>query len=307
MTRIDGRLLAGVTVLSAVVETGSFVKAAAALGMTSSGVSRAISRLETRLNVRLLDRSPRNLSLSEDGARFYDRIGPLLAELGTAAEDLSGGAQQPRGRLRVDLDPFFSGLVLADRLGQFLDRYPLIQLDLFTRHRIGDLVADGIDLAIRFGQPSLRSINARKLLDTRILTVASPDYIERHGRPTQPDDLREHETIHFRNPVSDRSFDWEFHDRHGSITVQTTSRLMVSDVNTMIRACVAGAGVAQVMEISVADRLAAGELVDLLPEWSFERFPLYALYPSSRQPPLKVRAFIDFALAAIGLESLAST
>ncbi|MBE7218967.1 MAG: LysR family transcriptional regulator, partial [Caulobacteraceae bacterium] len=145
----DGRLLAGVSVLMAVVEAGAFARAAEALGLTPSGVSRAIARLEARIGVRLLDRTTRALSLTDEGRRFYETVAPMLDGIAEAALDAAGAAGVARGRLRVNVDPFFARIVLADRLATFLRQHPAVRLELIMRDHVGDLVADGFDLAIR--------------------------------------------------------------------------------------------------------------------------------------------------------------
>ena len=295
----DGRLLAGVGVLAAVVEGGSFVRAAEALGITASGVSRAVSRLERRVGVRLLDRTTRSVTLTDEGRRFYEQVGPLLAGIEEAASGASGAASVVRGRLRVDLDPFFSRLVLAGHFGRFLDRHPDLSLELTTREHVGDLVADGIDVAMRFGEPLPSSPVARKLIETRIVTVASPAYLERHGRPKHPSELAGHACIQFRNPATDRPFLWEFHKPGEVLPVKTAGRLLLSDVGTMLGECVAGTGIAQVMALGIQELLDQGRLVELFPDWPGEHFPLYALHPSRHLPPAKVRAFIDFILQTV--------
>jgi DNA-binding transcriptional LysR family regulator len=296
----DGRLLAGVTILAAVVDSGSFARAAITLGMSDSGVGRAIARLEDRVGVRLLDRTTRSMTLTDEGRLFYEQVAPCLTDIEEAATEASGAPAVVRGRLRVDLDPFFSRLLLAEHLGAFLDRYPDLTLDLITRERAGDLIADGIDVAMRFGEPApSSSAVAHKLLETRMLTVASPSYIERYGRPGHPSELAHHACIHFRNPVTGRPFEWEFHNNNENVAVNVPVRLAVSDVGTQLRACAAGAGVARIKALGVRDMLDDGRLIELFPDWPGERFPLYAVYPSRNQMPARVRAFIDFALQAV--------
>jgi len=296
----DGRLLSGVTILAAVVEGGSFARAAVALGMSDSGVGRAVARLEHRIGIRLLDRTPRSMTLTDEGRRFYEHVVPSLTDIEEAATEASGASTIVRGRLRVDIDPFFTRLLLAENLGAFLDRYPNLTLDLITRERMSDLIADGIDVAMRFGEPTpSSSAVTRKLFETRILTVASPGYIKRHGRARHPSELANHAGIHFRDPVTGRPFEWEFHRNNEILTIDVPVRLTVSDVSTKLRACAAGAGVAQTMALGVQDMLDDGRLVELFPDWSDKRFPLYALHPSKRHPPARVRAFIEFVLQAV--------
>lgn len=292
----DGRLLSGVTVLAAVVEGGSFVKAADALGLSASGVSRAIGRLEARVGIRLLDRTTRSLRLTDEGGRFYQQVAPLLDGIAEAAIQASGSSSAVRGRLRVNVDPYFSRLVLAPRLGEFSQRYPELRIELLTRDELGDLIGDGVDLALRFGPPPSSALVTRKLLATRILTVAAPAYLDRHGRPTQPDDLRHHGCIQFRDPLSGRPFPWEFHRGGRIVPVETVGPLTVTDVGTLLAACLAGVGIAQVMALGVQDLLEQGRLVELFPAWPDETFPLHVIQPSRHHPPAKVRAFIDFCV-----------
>src|ERR1700743_440806 len=149
----DGRILAGVSVLAAGGEGGSFVTGAELIGSTDSGVSRAINRLEARLNVRLLDRTTRSVTLTDEGRRFYEEVKPHLNAIEDAAAIASGATSAVRGRLKADIDPFFLPLVLAGRLGAFCERHPELSIEFISSEHVGDLVSEGIDLAIRFGQP----------------------------------------------------------------------------------------------------------------------------------------------------------
>jgi len=295
----DARLASGMGVLSAVVDTGSFVKAAEVLDMTQSGVSRAVARLESRLGIRLFDRTTRSVKLTDEGRRLYEEVAPLLAGLEEAATQASGSATAVRGRLRVNVDPYFSRLILAPALGDFMATYPELELDLVTRDELGDLVADGVDLAVRFGEQPSSSLIGRQLLKTRVLTVASPAYLEKHGRPQQPSDLQDprHVCIDFRDPQTGRPFAWEFQREGERLVLNTRRRLMVNDVGTMHRICEQGQAVAQVLALGVEPAIREGRLVELFPDWPDEYFPLYALYPSRHLPPAKVRAFLEFVVS----------
>ena len=290
----DTRILGGVSTLAAVVEAGGFVKAAEALGVTQSAVSRAVSRLETRLGIRLLHRTTRSVKLTAEGQRFYEEIAPMLSGIRDAVTSATGAAAVVSGRLRVNIDPFVSRLLLAPQIGSFLNRYPELSLELITRDSLGDLIGEGFDVAVRFGDPPTSSLVVRKVLETRILTVAAPRYIERHGRPTKPSELSRHHCIQFRNPGTGQPFEWEFHRGRKIVPVKTSGRLLLTDVGTMLGACIAGAGIAQVMALGIQDLLDGGQLVELFPDWPNEKFPLFALYPSRTLPPAKLRAFLDF-------------
>ncbi|WP_413728232.1 LysR family transcriptional regulator [Sodalis sp. RH19] len=297
----DERMLKGMGVLSAVVNGGSFAAAAEALDMSPSGVSRAIVRLEGRLGIRLFERTTRAISLTDEGHRFYQQIAPLLAGLEEAAACAINGRISVRGRLRVNVHPFFSRLILGPRLGSFLKQYPELQVELSTREELGDLVAEGFDLAIRFGEHKSSTLVARKLLNTRILTVASPVYIKQHGKPVTPDDLAlpEHSCIQFRSPETGKLFTWEFQRGKEIKSLNLSGQLIVNNVGTMHGACLAGYGIAQVMELGAEHLLAQGKLVNLFPEWPDELFPLYALYPSRNHLPAKTRAFLDFVSSVV--------
>jgi DNA-binding transcriptional LysR family regulator len=292
----DGRLLSGVTVLMAVVEAGSMARAAEALGLTSSGVGRAIARLETRVGVRLLERTTRTMTLTDEGRRFYEEVGPHLDGIEQAAMIAAGAAGTVRGRLRINVDPFFSRIVLATQVATFLDRHPEVRLELIMRDHVGDLVADGFDLALRFGEPPGGSLIARKLIETRILTVASPGYIAHHGRPQHPSEVAHLPCIDFYDAANARPFDWEFQKGREVLPVNPSSRLMVSDVGAMLSACEAGVGIAQIMQLGSKHLVAKGKLVELFPDWPGEMFPLYALFPSRQLRAAKVRTFIEFTV-----------
>ena len=299
MTGFDERILSGIGIFAAIVDTGTFAAAGERLGMSQPGVSRAIARLENRLKIRLFDRTTRVVSLTDDGRRFYEQAMPHVAALEEAATSATRGATTVRGRLRVNLDPIFSRLILGPQLEAFLDDNPELRLELITRDQLGDMIADGFDLAVRFGEPRTSSLVARKLLDTPVLTVAATSYLKRHGRPRTPQDLAEgrHTCIEFRDPGTGRPYAWEFHRRRKKITVRTNGRLTLSDTGTKTGACLAGYGVAQILQLGHEHLLAEGRLVNLFPDWPGERFPLYAFYPSRHHPPAKTRAFLDLVVA----------
>jgi DNA-binding transcriptional LysR family regulator len=295
----DNRLLAGIGVLSAVVESGSFIRAGEALGLTPSGVSRAVARLEHRVGVRLFDRTPRAVTLTDEGRRFHAQVTPLLAGLEDAASEAAGAAAAVRGRLRVNLDPWFARLVLVPRLPGFLEKHPALSIEILVRDTLGDMVAEGFDAAVRFGEPEPSGLVARKLLETRILTCASPAYLARHGTPEHPRDLERHACLMFRDPVTGRPFDWEFRRGNEVVSFKARGRLVVNDLATKLAACAGGNGIAQTIELGLAPLLESGNLVQVLPDWAEEHFPLFAYYPSRHLPPAKVRAFVDFVVESV--------
>ncbi len=294
----DGVLLIGLDVLDRVAELRNLTEAGEALGMTASGVSRSISRLEARLGVRLFDRSPRGVVPTAEGRRLLERTQPLLHELENALTDTSSAAGAIEGCLRVNVNSWFARLVLAPRLNEFLEAWPKLDVEL--------RMSDGLpassseeerwDVAIRFGEPQPSSLIARKLLETRILTCAAPSYLARHGTPRRPSELARHHCILYRDPATGRPFAWELHRAGKIVKVRVSGRVTFDEPTTAVAATLAGLGVTQAMQLGTERLFARGELVHLLPAWSDEPWPLYAYHRSRRLPPPKVRAFLDFAV-----------
>jgi DNA-binding transcriptional LysR family regulator len=297
----DARLLSGIGTLVAVAETGNFVRAAERLGLTSSGVSSAIARLESRLGVRLFDRNARATSLTEAGRRLFAEVSPLLAGIAEAAGNAAGEAAAVTGRLRVNCDPWFASVLLAPRLQMFLDANPALTLEVIVRDSLGDLVSEGFDAAVRFGEPEPSGLLTRKLLETRVVTCASPAYLARYGRPGHPRELEtdDHTCVLFIDPVTGKPFAWEFHRPGKVLTVKVRGRLVLNDGATAIATCMAGLGIAQPMALGLEESLRDGRLVDLFPDWNAELFPLHSYHPSRHLPPAKVRAFLDFIVNTV--------
>jgi DNA-binding transcriptional LysR family regulator len=304
MDEIDGRLVGGLVVLAAVANARSFGRAAERLGMTQSGVSKAIAKLESRLSTRLVHRTSRAVELTDEGRELYERVVQHLAGIGEAAAETSKSREAVRGRLRVNVDPLFSRMVLSPNLSEFLLQNPGLELRIETRDRIADLVSEGFDLAVRFGEPTPSALIARRLLDARVLTVASPIYIDRHGRPRHPQDLASdaHQCILAIDPSTGRPFDWEFWRGNEVISVAVNGRLTVTDSGTKLGACLAGFGIAQVIDLGVEHHFKSEALIKLFPDWSDERFPLYVYYVSRNYVPAKVRKFIDFITDSLSTE-----
>jgi DNA-binding transcriptional LysR family regulator len=304
----DVRLLGGITVFCAVVETGSFVGAGASLGLTQSGVSRAIQRLEEQLSSRLLERSPRAVTLTGEGRRFYTEVKPLLGNLEETAERASGAASTVRGHLRLNVDGSLARLVIGPRMGELLELHPGLSAEICVRSEVGDLLGDGFDLALRFGEPSPSVLIAKRLALIPVLTCASRDYVKRKGRPAKPEDLitDHHECLLFHDPLTRRPFSWEFHRKKKIITVPVSGRLTFDDGMSQLAACLAGCGVAQLFDWVIEDDLKTGRLINLFPEWSDELFPFYMYLPSAHYVPAKVRTFQAFVTQLIADRKLRS-
>jgi DNA-binding transcriptional LysR family regulator len=295
----DARLLSGIGVMIAVIENGSFVRAGEALGLTASGVSRAIARLEARLNVRLFDRNPRLLVLTDEGRYFHAQVAPYFAAIAEAAEDVGSTVASVRGRLRINLDPWFARMVLAPRLPELTALYPALSLDMIVSNHREQMMAGGVDVALRFGPPDESALIARKLLETRVVTCASPAYLARRGTPAAPHDVQDHQAVLFRDPQSGRPFAWEFHRGDRIVQVPVAGNVVTDDPFVALAACEAGQGLFQSLALGLDPWLASGRLAPVLADWSDETFPLYVYHPSRRHVPAKVRAFIDFVVSII--------
>ncbi|MCS3419370.1 DNA-binding transcriptional LysR family regulator [Pseudomonas sp. BIGb0450] len=296
MSTFDIRVLSGISVFSAIVESGTFAAAGERMGMSQPGVSRTISRLESRLKLRLFDRTTRVVSLTEDGRNFYEQVMPHLIGLEKATTIAQSRTTSVQGRLRVNIDAILSRQIPGPRLEHFLSVHPDLRVELITRDKLGDIISDGFDLAVRFGKPRNSTLVARKILDTQVLTVASTSYIQRRGRPARPEAIASdgHTCIEFRDPDTGKPFPWEFLCEKKKICVDVKSQLTVNDSGTLLKACLAGYGIAQILKFGHEDLIDGNSLVNLFPDWPDERFPLYALHPSKRHPPAKTIAFLDF-------------
>lgn len=298
MDDLDGGLVIGLLTLNAVAQSKSFGRAAARLGKTQPAVSRSIQRLEDRLGAKLVHRTSRHVEVTDAGHALLSKVLPLLQGLEDATIGAADQASAVSGTLRVACDARFAGLVLAPELAKFLAAHPSLQLRLETRNELSDLVSDGFDLAVRFGPPSVSTLVCRRLYSPRVLTVAAPSYLAQRGRPSSPQDLVDdgHECIKAIDPATGRPFEWEFWRGDEKVKVAVSGSLTVTDAGTKIGACLAGYGVAQVIDLGVDTHVRAGTLETILTDWPDETFPLYVYYPSRAHVPAKVRAFIDFVV-----------
>jgi DNA-binding transcriptional LysR family regulator len=297
----DEQTLSDANIFAAVVRCGNFAGAARSMNLSQSVASRAVARLEKRLGVRVFDRTTRSVALTDEGRALFERLEPLLHGFEEAFASVAEEQSRVRGRLRVKMHPLLSHVVPGQQLKAFLNTYPELSIELVSSDKVGDLVSEGIDIALTVGDlPSSRFI-AKRLLSTRVITVASPDYLANHRKITHPHDLLNegHTLIDYRNPETGRPFQWEYHRGRKIAKIATLGRLIVSDIVTFHGICMAGWGIAQVLEIAVQPMLASGALVELLPEWGDERFPIHAIYPSRNYVPPRTRVFLDFVSSAV--------
>jgi LysR family transcriptional regulator, regulator for bpeEF and oprC len=280
-----------------VAERRSFVRAAADLGITQSGVSNAISRLEDQLGVRLLARTTRRVSLTEDGAAYFERCRQVLADLEEAELVLKETRVKPTGRLRIDVSVAFGRLKLVPLLGPFQAQYPELTLALSFTDRYVDLVEEGIDVSVRFGQLQDSSLMARRLTQTQFRVFGAPSYFAKHGRPRTPADLAGHNCLRFTVRDTRLARDWRFARDGVETTIAPKGNMSFTDGASLCDAARAGCGLAQMHGYYVDDPLRAGELEPVLEKFKPPVDPIWLVYPQPRHLSPKVRAFIDFMVA----------
>lgn len=276
-------------VFAKVVEAGSFVGAARELDLPKSTVSRRVAALEARLGARLLQRTTRKLSLTDAGRAYYEHAARALAEVDAAERAVTQLAEVPRGKLRVTTPLNFG--FLAPIVADFAIRYPEVEVELVGTDRVIDLIEEGFDLAIRAGKLRDGSLVGRRIGALERYLVASPGYVKRHGRPKQPEDLRDHECLIFGG--SSDGATWKLVRGGQTRTVRVTGRLVVNDFEFLDEAARRGLGLALLPVHRCADDLRDGTLVRVLPDWCAPGQPLSAVYPSARHLAPKVRAFLD--------------
>lgn len=263
-------------------------------------VSRRLAALEARLGVRLVNRTTRSLHLTDEGASYYESCARVLAEIEQANASVSAGRQEPKGTLRVALPAAFGNQYVAPLVPQFAALYPAVQLALSLSDRSVNLVEDGFDLAIRIAALADSSLAARKLAPNRRVVCASPEYLRRHGTPSAPAELAQHNCL----LASDFGATWDYKDASGKLgSVRVSGRYVCDNWEVLREWALAGLGIALKSTWDVRRHLSSGSLVSLLPGYSFDSdVAIYAVYPHRRHLPAKTRAFIDFLASSFGPE-----
>lgn len=279
-------------ILVRIVDKGSFTAAAQELGMTKAMVSRRIAGLERRLGVRLLYRSTRQLTLTEEGEQYYQRCSKAVDALTEAELMLSARQQEVTGTLKLAVPIETGQLVVGRMVAKFLQRYPAMQVELELTNRILDPISEGLDAVVRVGDMSNSNLAARRLWSTERLLCASPDYLARSPAIARPEDLLRHERVAVSSGFL--ASHWCFERDGREVLVDPPSRFRVNNITCAREAAKAGLGLASLPAMLCLEELERGELVSLLPEWQQPRVPIYLLFPERRLMPRKLRAFIDF-------------
>lgn len=278
-----------------VVELGGFSRAADRLGLSKASVTAHIAALESRLGVKLLNRTTRRLSLTDDGAAYLEHVRRVLADVQETETMLGAGKRVPRGVLRVEMPVPLGRQYIVPALPRFAAQYPELQVLALLEDRRTNLVGEGVDAAVRLGPLSDSSLVARRLYAAQWGTYASPDYLALHGEPATPDDLDAHVCLGLYAVSRGEVFNWTF-EKDGKRVMRTPgSRLSVSNGEAMVDAAVSGAGIVQTLDLFASRWVASGALRPILTDWQHaELYPISVVYPQGRHLSAKVRAFVDF-------------
>lgn len=290
----------GIAAFVQAAQTCSFVAAGRQLGVSASAVGKSVARLEEKLGVRLLNRSTRRISLSNEGALFYERCLRILADIDDAQAELSHLAEAPRGKLKVSL-PVIGYRIILPLLAEFTRQYPEIELDLDFNDRLVDVVAEGVDVAVRSGTLTDSRLMARELGPFAFSIVGSPAYFARHGVPATPQALESHACVRYKFPSTGKLQEWALRQgdagNAGAPELRLRTALTCNNIEALIGAASQGVGLAYLPDFIVADAVARGELRPVLQPYLLTSSKFWVLWPSSRHLSPKLRVFVDFLCA----------
>jgi DNA-binding transcriptional LysR family regulator len=286
-----------IVVFTKVAETKSFTGAAEALGLPKSTISRKLAQLEERLGVRLVQRTTRKLSLTEIGEAYYVRCARIVADVASAEQLVTDMQATPRGRLRITATVDFSTRYLGAIAAAFIAEHRDVNIELDTTDRVVDLVEDGYDVAIRFGQLPESSLFARRLCSIGLVLCASPEYLAWRGTPTTAEELDDHDHVLF-TPLS-RNQTWTLWHADTSYEFGRPARFASNNYGAVRDVALAGGGITAISDFMVADEIAAGALVRVLPEWSARPTDVHAVYAARQNLPPRLALFLDHLAKAL--------
>lgn len=287
--------LTGMRTFVKLADLQSFTRTADSLGLSRSVVSAQLAELERHLGTRLVNRTTRRLGLTADGVEYLEHCRRILAQVDTADETMRRTRERPQGRLRVDVPEAFGRYLLIPALPRFTERYPDLQLEVQLNDRVVDLIEEQVEVAVRVGTVRSANLIARRIVRTRLITCASPEYLRQHGIPEDPEQLRDHQLIGYLSIATRRPQKWLF--QKGSIRKQWPFRFSVAfnSAAALTLAAARGAGIVQSMDLLVAELLANNRLQAVLKDWSAEGAPVSIVYPTTQRDSPKVRVFTKFA------------
>ncbi len=279
-----------------VVEAGTFTRAADSLGLPKGTVTKQIQALESRLRVQLLNRTTRRVTVTADGAAYFERTARLLNDFDDIQASMTNAQANPTGRLRIDVGSSTARLIILPALASFCDRYSDLQVDLGVSDRPVDLISDNVDCVIRAGDLTDQSLVARRIGNLAFVTVASPAYLKRYGVPQHPSDIeKRHQLVSFFSGSTRRVHPHEFHKEDQHIELAGPYRVSVNESTAHMAAVLGGFGISQCITFMSDPHLANGELVEILADWTRPPLPVHVVYPPNRHLSAKVRVFVDWA------------
>jgi LysR family transcriptional regulator for bpeEF and oprC len=277
-----------------VVDAGGFTRAAENMQLPKATVSTLIRNLETELAVKLLNRTTRHVSVTADGAAYYERCLSILADVKDAEESLSRTRASPSGRLRVDVPTGMGRGIIIPALPQFFERYPDIELEIGCSDRLVELVEEGVDCAVRGGELADSNLIARRVGVMHFITVAAPGYLARHGRPQHPNDLLQHRCINYFSSKTGKIYEWDFAREGERFQIRVPGRIAVNDADAYIAASLSGMGIAQMSLFAAQPMLLSGQMEMVLEDWCVDPVPVHIVYPQNRHLSAKVRVFVEW-------------
>ena len=290
--------LEGMSIFAAVVEAESFTGAARTLKYSKAAISTHIQKLEDRLDTRLLNRTTRRISMTDEGRVFYEHCRRILDEAREAIDALDNSNTEPRGVLRINSPMSFGTMHLGSAVAEFMEAYPDVSVDMVLNDRQVDLIEDGFDLAIRIGRLPDSSLIARRLAPCRRILVASPDYWDRKGRPSHPSDLKDHDALIY--DYLDDPNTWTFKDGDTDVSVSVQGRLRANNGEVLLDAALHGLGIYLSPTFFCCNALRANKLEIALRDFGEDPLSVYAVYPHRRHLSPRVRAFVDFLAERFG-------
>jgi LysR family transcriptional regulator for bpeEF and oprC len=277
-----------------VVDAGGFTRAAENMQLPKATVSTLVQGLEQALTVKLLNRTTRHVSVTSDGAAYYERCLRILSDVKEAEESLSRNRLNPSGRLRVDTSTSMASDIVIPALSTFFERYPDIQLDLGCSDRPVDLIEEGVDCAIRGGALPDSGLIARRVGVIEFVTAGTPAYLDKFGRPTHPNDLAHHRCINYFSSKTGKTYEWDFARGEEFFNIAAPASLAVNDAAAYMTAGMSGMGLMQMASYKIEPLVAAGELELVLTDWVTAPLPVNVVYPQNRHLSAKVRVFVEW-------------
>lgn len=279
-----------------VVEAGTFTKAADLLGLPKATVTRLVQTLEAHLQTKLLNRTTRRVTVTADGAAYFDHALRLLSEMDELESSMTKAKANPRGRLRIDVGAAVGQLLLIPALPDFHARYPDIQIDLGVSDRPVDLIGENVDCVLRGGEITDQSLVARRIGEFHTILCASPAYLKRYGIPKHPNDLEDsdHRIVRYLSHRTGRPYPLQFKNRNEQHEINGRYTVAVNDSTANLTAGLAGLGLVRTATFMAAPHFASGALVPVLLDWCSETIPLYVVYPPNRHLSAKLRVFVDW-------------